>query len=190
MTAKKGWTSLNYDKCFKSGKLMIPESDIQEVYKTLKRKNPCSYYICADCGMYHLTSQLNPGLPVIGHGQPSKKKKEERRKQGLKRRRRIKGRSEKKKARDEVRAEVLVDLLLERGNECEIQAPTTTDRNGVVTHSCRGVATDGHEKLPRSAGGDPADPDNILLCCRQCHDYVHLHPEESRRKGWMLSRYE
>jgi len=32
---------------------------------------------------------------------------------------------------------------------------------------------DKHEIVFRSHGGDPLDPDNCLMLCRQCHDKKH-----------------
>lgn len=97
----------------------------------------------------------------------------------LKRGTRMKQRSAKKRARDEVRARVLLDLLLERGNACE----------ALVEDECRHVANDGHEILTRGRGGDPTDPANILLVCRQCHDWIHANPAAATERGLLRSAY-
>ena len=53
--------------------------------------------------------------------------------------------------------------------------------------ACKGDrAVDCHEMLPRSAGGSILDETNILAVCRRCHDYCHLHPRESKDKGWLI----
>lgn len=106
-----------------------------------------------------------------------------------KKRKRMKQRSAKRQREQEVRVDVLMSLLLERGNACEARVPAETDRNGVETHRCKGVATDGHELLPRSGGGDPTDPENIKLVCRPCHSYIHEHPIWSLENGLLRSRY-
>lgn len=54
-------------------------------------------------------------------------------------------------------------------------------------HRCwQARATDLHEKLCRSRGGDPADPDQAWPLCRDCHDFVHLNPELATAEGWLI----
>ena len=48
-----------------------------------------------------------------------------------------------------------------------------------VVDICTGRAVDMHEALPRSAGGDPTDPANILNVCRPCHDWIGNHPAKA-----------
>lgn len=31
-------------------------------------------------------------------------------------------------------------------------------------------------------------PSNGILLCKTCHDWVHAHPLEARRFGWIVSR--
>lgn len=45
---------------------------------------------------------------------------------------------------------------------------------------------DGHEPLPRSRGGDPTDPEQVILVCRQHHDWIHAHPEASYGYGLLI----
>lgn len=59
----------------------------------------------------------------------------------------------------------------------------------VMQTCCTMIGVDAHEKLPRSAGGDPCDPANVLWCCRKCHDWLHAHPRLARAGGWLVSRY-
>lgn len=172
---------IDYPKCFKTGKRMIPESDIREVIKSLRRKNACSSYLCADCGSHHTTAneKLNDSR-IISHGEPSRKKTEQKKAKRQKRQKRLRSMSSKRRAEQEVRVEVLMALLMDRGNACEAK----------IDDGCKLVATDGHELLLRSAGGDPTDPENIKLVCRQCHDWIHGHPKEARAAGLLRSRYE
>lgn len=96
---------------------------------------------------------------------------------GLRRKTRLKGRSAKKAALDEVRAGVLLELIAERGNGCEAG----------IEEVCRHVANDGHEVLTRGRGGSPTDKTNIRLVCRQCHDWIHTHPVEATERGLLRS---
>jgi hypothetical protein len=53
-------------------------------------------------------------------------------------------------------------------------------------HRCwQARATDLHEPLCRSRGGDPSDPAQCWPLCRQCHDEIHDHPEQATRDGWL-----
>lgn len=45
--------------------------------------------------------------------------------------------------------------------------------------------TDMHERVLRSRGGDPCDEYNIVLLCRDCHDYIHKNPEWATKNGFM-----
>jgi len=87
--------------------------------------------------------------------------------------------SKKKNSESATRRELLKRLVDERGEEC--QARTTT---------CTGFAVDAHEVLQRSAQGSAVDPENILLICRPCHNYIHQHPGESFERGWLRHSWE
>lgn len=41
------------------------------------------------------------------------------------------------------------------------------------------VATTKHERIMRSLGGDPLDPDNCLAVCNPCHAWIHANPSEA-----------
>ena len=58
---------------------------------------------------------------------------------------------------------------------CEVDAP-----------GCRHRVEHYHHRAGRGPGRDVAEL--LLACCFSCHAYVHDHPLESRRRGWMLSR--
>lgn len=98
----------------------------------------------------------------------------------IKRKTRIRRRSDKKQRKDEVRREVLEQLVAERGDLCQAR----------VLSVCQTFASDGHEILSRGRGGDPADPDNVLLVCRKCHDWIHAHPREALAKGLLKNSWD
>jgi hypothetical protein len=98
----------------------------------------------------------------------------------MKRGKGVRRRSAKKVKRDEIRAEVLMGLLMERGNACEAH----------VEEVCQGGACDGHEVLSRGRGGDPALAENSLLVCRPCHDWIHGHPVSATELGLLRSASE
>lgn len=55
-------------------------------------------------------------------------------------------------------------------------------------HRCRRCGTnkgrlDGHEIVPRSLGGDPHDPRNVLLLDEHCHMFLVHHEKTVRIEG-------
>ena len=75
-----------------------------------------------------------------------------------------------------MRSEVLASIYDERGPLCQAR-----------TEVCTAVAADGHEILTRARGGIIVDPDNIILVCRACHEWIHGHPEAATRAGLLAS---
>jgi 5-methylcytosine-specific restriction endonuclease McrA len=53
---------------------------------------------------------------------------------------------------------------------------------------CGKTATDIHHRQRRAVGGHSEW--NLVSLCRTCHTEVHSDPEESRRRGWIISSYE
>ena len=43
------------------------------------------------------------------------------------------------------------------------------------------MATTKHERIMRSVGGDPLDPNNCLAVCNDCHVWIHGNPKEATR---------
>ena len=43
------------------------------------------------------------------------------------------------------------------------------------------MATTKHERIMRSVGGDPLDPNNCLAVCNDCHVWIHGNPTETTR---------
>ena len=60
---------------------------------------------------------------------------------------------------------------------CEVQATIKCERGGHQVHHIAG-----------RLGPDPHRLDNLLLCCRHCHDLIHAHPQLAYEKGWMVRR--
>jgi len=96
------------------------------------------------------------------------------RRSGLKRTR-IRRTSKKKQAENRARKPFLMELERIRGNLCEAQ--------GQASDQCQGIWSDGHEIVKRSAGGDPLNPNNVLLICRLCHDWIEANPALARERG-------
>ncbi len=95
------------------------------------------------------------------------------------RRRRIRQVSAKRAALAPARAKALTIVRRRSGGRCEAQ----------VAPGCTYVATDGHERLTRAAGGSITDPDNILDLCRACHTWAHDHRKAAERYGVLVSRW-
>lgn len=51
---------------------------------------------------------------------------------------------------------------------------------------CQGAAAHAHEPKMRSRGVDITDPDEIVMLCAACHDWVHLHPILAECHGLMI----
>jgi 5-methylcytosine-specific restriction endonuclease McrA len=43
---------------------------------------------------------------------------------------------------------------------------------------------DKHEIKSRARGGDPTDPNNCMLVCRQCHDWIEANDGEAILLGF------
>lgn len=65
--------------------------------------------------------------------------------------------------------------------------PQVIDRAGGLCEidGCSNLGTDMHEILTRARGGSATDPVNILLVCRACHRWIHEHPAEALRLGYL-----
>ena len=47
-----------------------------------------------------------------------------------------------------------------------------------------------HEKKLRSAGGSITDEANLAALCDDCHGEVHASPEQARKDGWLIGRFD
>jgi hypothetical protein len=72
-----------------------------------------------------------------------------------------------------------------RGKGTESLSSTAVPCAVRVEGVCTGRAQHRHHRKLRSRGGSN-DPANLLDVCLRCHDYIHRHPKESIRRGWML----
>ena len=52
-----------------------------------------------------------------------------------------------------------------------------------LTGICTGRATDVHERVNRSGGGDILDEAILLTVCRACHAWITEHPRDAERLG-------
>jgi len=50
---------------------------------------------------------------------------------------------------------------------------------------CTGTATDWHERRSRARGGSIIDPENRIMLCRLCHDWITAHPCMAKDWGWL-----
>jgi 5-methylcytosine-specific restriction protein A len=68
----------------------------------------------------------------------------------------------------------------------------TEARDGGKCLRCLGVAQDVHHRLVRGMGGSKAPAvaglANLVSLCRICHDWVHGHPGEAYKAGWLVGR--
>jgi len=46
-----------------------------------------------------------------------------------------------------------------------------------------------HHRMLRSAGSDERACNRVTLC-QGCHNFVHMHPEQSLDEGWLTGRYQ
>lgn len=51
-----------------------------------------------------------------------------------------------------------------------------------------GVGLDAHELKSRAQGGSLIDLENIVLLCRDDHNWVTTHPKEAAELGWAISK--
>lgn len=93
------------------------------------------------------------------------------------RRTRINQTSKKRAQQNKERDFVRKVILKERGALCEAMIPAT----------CTYVGTDLHEILTRARGGSITDPENILLLCRGCHDFITREPAWAKEHGFVIS---
>lgn len=63
-------------------------------------------------------------------------------------------------------------------------------REGMRCLRCGGAGTDWHHRRTRSVKDEHQHCQcNGILLCRTCHSWVHGHPFQARRFGWIVSRH-
>ena len=58
-----------------------------------------------------------------------------------------------------------------------------------VTPVCSSMGGQWHHRQLRSQGGEHV-VENGLFVCHDCHDYIHGHPAESYRNGWLVHGWD
>ena len=57
--------------------------------------------------------------------------------------------------------------------------------------NCRGMATDGHEIVPRGRRpGSHLERELVVPVCRPCHTALTEHPAEANRRGFLFHSWE
>lgn len=56
-------------------------------------------------------------------------------------------------------------------------------------HRCWREPHDIHEPLTRARGGSITDPENMIVVCRSCHDWIHNNPSAAQTIGLLVSGY-
>jgi len=57
------------------------------------------------------------------------------------------------------------------------------------SNDCQRQSVELHEPLMRSRGGSILDPDNTIAVCRNCHRWIHDHPEVATELGLLKSQH-
>lgn len=69
------------------------------------------------------------------------------------------------------------------------------ERDGGLCVRCGQEATDVHHRLVKGMGGTKKEninygADNLVSLCRNCHAYIHAHPRESYRTGFLVASWD
>lgn len=68
-------------------------------------------------------------------------------------------------------------------------------RDEGICRRCSRPATDCHHRKPKQMGGS-SDPErnfgmaNLVSLCRTCHNYIHAHPAEAYKDGWLVHSWQ
>lgn len=81
-------------------------------------------------------------------------------------------------------------LLAEtEGCQAGVKISHACSGTSVSPSSCTWMPEDVHEILPRSAGGSILEISNLLVVCRNCHNWIHANPKISKANGLLKGRY-
>ena len=92
-----------------------------------------------------------------------------------------------KRARENAqRRRVIAEVTLRR-NICEAGTLIATADSG---HRCQRGGVDIHEPLTRARGGSITDPENMVVVCRACHNWIHHNPALATTLRLLVHSYE
>jgi len=74
------------------------------------------------------------------------------------------------------------EVFRTRREECGIGSVC----EAMIFQVCEGESTIGHHICGRGPGLNTVE--NCLCVCKNCHAWIHAHPAESYRRGWMAKR--
>lgn len=57
------------------------------------------------------------------------------------------------------------------------------------SYTCSRRSTELHEPLTRARGGDILDPAHTVAVCRNCHRWIHHHPNSATKLGLLRSQH-
>ncbi len=57
------------------------------------------------------------------------------------------------------------------------------------SYACSRRSTELHEPLTRARGGDILDKYNTVAICRNCHNWIHDHPDSATKLGLLRSQH-
>lgn len=69
------------------------------------------------------------------------------------------------------------------------------ERDAGACRRCLRPATEVHHRAPRKMGGTKDEGiafglANLLSACRECHSWIHAHPEISYKEGWLVHSWQ
>ena len=107
----------------------------------------------------------------------------------LKRKKGIAHKSAKTKERDRLRSTFVREQLI-KFPWCKAGGVIAVESNSRHGHLQQRAASEIHEPLTRARGGSILDPENSLAVCRECHRWIHDHPERSHALGLLVHSWE
>jgi 5-methylcytosine-specific restriction enzyme A len=72
---------------------------------------------------------------------------------------------------------------------------TILSRDGECCVRCHYPACDVHHRKPKGMGGTSDEEvafglANLISLCRECHSYIHAHPAESYKLGYLVRSWD
>ena len=92
-----------------------------------------------------------------------------------------------KRSRENAQRRRVIAEVTSHRNMCEAGALiATADQK----HRCQRIGVDIHEPLTRARGGSITDPENMVVVCRACHDWIHHNPALATSLRLLVHSYE